>query len=139
MWQLTTTLREHRGDGHVAAYVTAGLTGLEAQHLQVALGRFPDSVMRSVRGWSAESWAVAQDRLRDRGLLAADGLTDQGRALLEEIEVRTDELAWRGGLAALGDSGVDAVLDVLEPSVTALWSSGMLPDVNPTGLPPVRN
>ncbi|MEO6087249.1 MAG: hypothetical protein ABIQ18_29470, partial [Umezawaea sp.] len=27
LWQATTVLREHRGDGHVAALLTAGLTG----------------------------------------------------------------------------------------------------------------
>ena len=30
VWQATTTLREHRGDGHVAALVVAGLGGLES-------------------------------------------------------------------------------------------------------------
>jgi hypothetical protein len=35
IWQLATTLREHRGDGHIAAMVNEGITGLEA-HLQPA-------------------------------------------------------------------------------------------------------
>src|SRR5215472_14676117 len=29
IWQLATTLREHRGDGHIAALVTEGITGLQ--------------------------------------------------------------------------------------------------------------
>jgi len=49
-------LREHRGDGHVAALVTAGLTGLDALHLQVANGRFPEETMRAARGWSDPDW-----------------------------------------------------------------------------------
>jgi hypothetical protein len=35
VWQACTTLREHRGDGHVAALLTHGLDGLEA-HLLAA-------------------------------------------------------------------------------------------------------
>jgi hypothetical protein len=37
VWQACTTLREHRGDGHVAALLTNGLSGLEA-HLLAAPG-----------------------------------------------------------------------------------------------------
>jgi hypothetical protein len=36
LWQACTTLREHRGDGHVAACVAAGLSGLDAHVVQVA-------------------------------------------------------------------------------------------------------
>lgn len=140
LWQVATTLREHRGDGHVAALVAAGISGLEALLLQVGLGRFPDEVMRTVRGWSESAWAEAAAGLRDRGLLAADGsLTPAGRDLLADVEDRTDAASWRGGLAALGEDGVDRVVAALGPSVARLWSSGMLPEVNPTGLPPQRS
>jgi hypothetical protein len=36
LWQLCTSLREHRGDGHVAALTAKGLDGLEA-HVLIAL------------------------------------------------------------------------------------------------------
>ena len=38
LWQATTVLREHRGDGHVAALVDAGLNGLEAHITFVGAG-----------------------------------------------------------------------------------------------------
>ena len=139
LWQLATTLREHRGDGHVAALVSAGVSGLEALLLQVGLGKFPDRLMRSVRGWPEDAWAAAADGLRARGLLGSDAtLTPDGAALLASVEASTDERAWSGCLAALGEAGVDRVVAALRPSVGTLWRSGVLPSVNPTGLPPER-
>jgi hypothetical protein len=144
LWQLATTLREHRGDGHVAAMVSEGITGLEAHLLQAAAGRFPQAVIRQVRGWSEDEWAAAADALCARGLLSRDGtaspdgalsLTPAGRAVLDTIEAHTDERAWTGGLAALGEQGVEEVLAMLRPSVRAVAASGMLPEINPTGLP----
>ena len=72
LWQLTTTLREHRGDGHVAALVTEGITGLQAHLLQSASGHIPQAVLQRARsGWTDEDWAGAADALRARGLLTA--------------------------------------------------------------------
>jgi hypothetical protein len=137
LWQLATTLREHRGDGHIAALVTEGITGLEAHLLQIADGRFPQAVIRQARGWPDEDWAAAAGALRDRGLLAPDAtpvLTAAGRAVLETIEERTDERAWTGGLSRLGEQGAEQVIELLRPSVRALVASGMLPTANPAGL-----
>jgi hypothetical protein len=58
-----------------------------------------------------------------------------GRAVLDTIEAHTDERAWTGGLAALGERGVEEVLALLRPSAHAVAASGMLPDINPTGVP----
>jgi len=137
LWQLATTLREHRGDGHIAALVSEGISGLQAHLLQVADGRFPGELMRQVRGWSVHEWAAAAETLRSRGLLTAGPeprLTSAGRAVLDTIESRTDERAWTGGLSMLGEQGADEVTALLRPSVRAVIGSGMLPEVNPTGL-----
>jgi hypothetical protein len=139
LWQLATTLREHRGDGHVAALLSHGVTGLEALVLQVGAGKFPAELMRSVRGWAVEDWDAAARALRSRGMLDYDGtLTEWGVEFLDAIEERTDERAWTGGLSTLGEGGVEKVLTTLRPSVEALWRSGTLPDINPTGLPAGR-
>ena len=138
LWQIATTLREHRGDGHVAALVTEGITGLQAHLLQAASGRFSQAVIQRARtGWTGEDWAGAAAALRERGLLTVGPglvLTPGGRALLDSVEARTDERAWSGGLAALGEDGAEEVLALLRPSVRAVAGSGMLPEVNPTGL-----
>jgi Helix-turn-helix family len=139
IWQLATTLREHRGDGHIAALVSEGISGLEAHLLQVAAGRFPDALIRQVRGWPAEDWATAARALHGRGLLTAGdspGLTPAGRAVLTAVESRTDERAWTGGLSLLGEQGAEEVLTVLRPSVRAVFAAGIIPEVNPTGLRP---
>jgi hypothetical protein len=137
LWQLATTLREHRGDGHVAALVSEGISGLQAHLLQVADRRFPDVLIRQARGWPREEWATAAKTLQSRGLLTADPtprLTPTGQAVLEAIESRTDKRAWTGGLALLGEHGVEEVIALLQPSVHAVVDSGMLPEVSPTGL-----
>ena len=138
IWQLATTLREHRGDGHIAALVTEGITGLQAHLLQSASGHMPQEVLQRARiGWTDEDWAGAADALRDRGLVTAGpglALTPAGRTLLDSVEASTDERAWSGGLAALGGQGVEEVITLLRPSVRAVGASGMLPEINPTGL-----
>jgi hypothetical protein len=137
LWQLATTLREHRGDGHVAALVGEGISGLQAHLLQVANRRFPGELIRQARGWPEEEWAAAAEALRSRGLLTAGadpGLTPHGETVLTAIESRTDERAWTGGLCLLGEQGLEEVVALLEPSVRAVVASGMLPEVSPTGL-----
>jgi hypothetical protein len=138
LWQLATTLREHRGDGHIAALVTEGISGLQAHLLQSASGHMPLAVLQRARiGWTDDDWAGASDALRGRGLLGqgpGPALTPAGRTLLGSIEARTDERAWSSGLAALGEHGVEEVLTLLRPSVRAVAASGILPEISPTGL-----
>jgi hypothetical protein len=137
LWQLATSLREHRGDGHIAALVTEGITGLQAHLLQLANGRYPEAVIKQARGWPEEDWAIAADALRGRGLLSPDGaptLTATGRDTLDRVETSTDERAWTGALSPLGEQGADEVVTLLQPSVRALAASGILPDINPAGL-----
>jgi hypothetical protein len=54
--------------------------------------------------------------------------------VLAEVESRTDERAWTGGLSLLGEQGAEEVLALLRPSVRAVFASGIMPEVNPTGL-----
>lgn len=93
-WHATTLLREHRGDGHLAALLAAGLDPLEALVTHTASGRgMTPAWVRSTRGWTDEEWKAAQERLRERGLLGADGeLTDAGTALRASLEDGTDAL-----------------------------------------------
>lgn len=132
LWQLATTVREHRGDGHVAALVTAGLSGLDALHLQVAAKDLAPEVMMRARGWSPERWAAARASLVERDLLDEDGLTLTGADVLESVEELTDAAAWQDGLAALP---FDDLVETLAPAAAAVWASGLLPDGNPIGLP----
>lgn len=137
LWQLATALREHRGDGHVAALVGAGVTGRQALVLQAAAGKTPVSVIRPARGVSEREWADAVDELRAAGLVSGepDGpmLTGSGAALLQRVERVTDEAAWNGALAALpSDAGTELVTS-LAPLVDAV-QRGIVPAVSPVGL-----
>ena len=94
MWHGATLLREHRGDGHVAVLLHAGLTGLEALVTHSATGRgFTEAAAKATRGWRDEEWAAACAALAERGLLDDAGLTPDGEELRARIEVQTDALA----------------------------------------------
>lgn len=47
LWHAATLLREHRGDGHVAALVAGGLDGCEAHLTLAATGAVPESQLQS--------------------------------------------------------------------------------------------
>jgi hypothetical protein len=94
LWYAATLLREHRGDGHIAALLHADLNGLEALITHTATGRgFTLPAAKATRGWSEEEWAAESDALVERGLLADDGLTAEGKDLRARVEAETDVLS----------------------------------------------
>ncbi|ASR33875.1 hypothetical protein BAY61_01470 [Prauserella marina] len=134
LWQALTTLREHRGDGHVAALVAADVGPVEAMLLKAHVGEADSETQRTVRRWSEEEWAHGTAELRARGWLnVADRLTEAGRAAHDEIERRTDDAAlspWQ----ALGGTDTERLAELLAPIAEAVRSSGVLPEHNPVGL-----
>jgi hypothetical protein len=134
-WQACTTLREHRGDGHVAALVVHDLSGLEAHLLAAGSQGLPAEVLRDSRGWSAAQWEEGQVRLGDRGLLRPDGAaTEDGQAVRRSVESMTDELAERA-FATLDDEEADRLYRALFAAAADIQRSGTLPFPNPMGLP----
>lgn len=134
LWQATTTLREHRGDGHVSLLVSAGLDGCQALVLFSLSEAIDATVFTASRGWSEEEWAAAGASLRRRGLVGADGLTDDGRRLRHDIERRTDELAWQPW-GSLAPDDLAAVLAALAPAAARIAAASEIPFPNPIGLP----
>ncbi|MBO3751196.1 hypothetical protein J5X84_34415 [Streptosporangiaceae bacterium NEAU-GS5] len=133
LWQASTSLREHRGDGHVALLVAEGLGGLQANVLACAVGNVSPQLMQDARGWSREEWAAAEAELADRGLLDDQGqATDAGRALRRGIEKRTDALA-APPYRVVEDP--EALYQLLKPVALAVGQSGEMPFPNPIGLP----
>jgi hypothetical protein len=129
-----TTLREHRGDGHVVALTTAGLDGCEALLLFAASEGIPATVFRENRGWSAEEWEEARRRLDDRGLLDGDRLSSAGADLRRDIEQLTDELA-RPAFAVLNPEDLVELEAGLRYVAAAVIDAGEIPFPNPIGLP----
>ena len=137
VWQACTTLREHRGDGHLAALVAHGLGGCEAHVLAAAADGIPTEVLRDNRGWSRAQWEDAAAGLSRRGLLRPDGAaSDDGVAWRESIEVTTDVLA-EEAYSSLTDDDVSALYDALVPCARELQESGLYPFPNPMGLPQI--
>ncbi len=135
IWQAATTLREHRGDGHVRALTEAHIDGCEAHVLYAATEGVAPEVLRDNRGWSAEAWHEAGDRLKTRGLLdEGEQSTDAGHDLRRSIEARTDELA-AGPYAALRDGEITELLEASMGIAEPIISSGEIPFPNPMGLP----
>jgi hypothetical protein len=132
LWQAATILREHRGDGHVAALLVAGLEGAQTPVWRSSLDG-ERATLQPARGWTDEEWEDAAARLRDRGWLTADGAaTDAGRAVRDEVEATTDRLAaepWD----RLGPTRSARLRTVLHPLAGRAYAC--LPDVNPIGLP----
>lgn len=135
VWQACTTLREHRGDGHVAALLLRGLGGIDAHLLAAGTKGVPAEVLRDNRGWSEDDWEAATSRLASRGLLHADGrATDAGRTLHAAVEEQTDRLA-APPYAGLSDAALAELYGALSACAREVVASGILPFPNPMGLP----
>ncbi|MDI9885608.1 hypothetical protein QMZ92_14735 [Streptomyces sp. HNM0645] len=127
-WHAATLLREHRGDGHLAALLSAGLDPLEAlvSHTATGKGMSPRWILAS-RGWRRTDWEAASDRLRERGLLDADGeLTEAGTALRAELEEHTDRLDL-APYEHLGAAGVERLTELGRGFLMAAAAAGAFP------------
>jgi hypothetical protein len=129
LWHALAILREHRGDGHIALLVAAGLSGIEALVSYTATGRgFVQPFARASRGWSEQEWDGAVVALAERGVLDASGaLTDDGLALRKRIEDDTNRLG-HAPWAALGDEGAARLGEIGGGLVRALVAAGCFPD-----------
>ncbi|WP_433604426.1 SCO6745 family protein [Prescottella agglutinans] len=128
LWHALTLLREYRGDGHVAALQTAGLSGLEALITHTAAGiGFQKKFAQSRRGWSQAAWDAAVSGLRDRELVDGRGeLTSDGRELRDVVEDLTDELA-AAPWTELGEDGAARLAELTEPWRMSVRESGLFP------------
>jgi hypothetical protein len=130
-WWAATLIREHRGDGHIAALVDAGVAPCEALVLQSTYTAVPREVLQGTRNWPDHEWDAALDSLASRGWVAGDGApTDKGRAGLAAIESRTDELATKPA-AAIGVDAATALAEAALPVAKAVMASGVVPSVTP--------
>src|SRR5206468_2264279 len=110
LFHAASLLREHRGDGHIAALMIEGVGGLEA-HVLFALDMgMPAENFGRIHHLPAAQLAAVIDGLRDRGLIGDDGwLSEPGRAVKQHVEALTDELA--------------ALMATLEPLATLLLAA----------------
>ena len=128
LWHAITLLREYRGDGHIAALVAAGVTGLEAAVLHVAQADlWSRKPLQATRAYSDEEWDGAVARLAERGWLTADAaFTELGRQHRQQVEDLTDVLAipaW----ARIGPDGCARLRTLVQPLSDLVVTSGSFP------------
>ena len=116
LWRACNLLREHRGDSHLAASVSAGLDPVAMNILTELWLGMPLGPYTATRGWSESQIAASAKELEQRGLIASGALTAAGRHFRDDIEERTD---------AMEEKIVQAIGDDFEALVAQLqgWSN----------------
>ena len=137
LWHACTTLREYRGDAHVAALVTADLGVAESLVLTAAWApdRIDADMLRTTRRLSDGIIADARGALIERDLLSADGrLTGDGVALRDDVENRTDQAAARPW-SVLAAADLAWVYRLLASLSSRMIDTGSMRAVTPVGAP----
>jgi hypothetical protein len=125
LWRAADLVREHRGDGHVATCVAAGLGPCEMNIVTELWLGYPLGEYSNTRGWSREATESAIARLTVAGLIANWELTDDGRDFRSTIEQRTDATQ-RTLIDALGDQ-LEPVLAQVSPWSDRCIAAGAFP------------
>jgi len=124
LWHAATLLREHRGDGHNAALVAAGIGGTQAHVLHALSENIPAEKFGRVHHLAADRLAAVVDGMRARGLIDASGwLSDAGRETKQRIESLTDDLA-APAYSSLEPGELDQLIAHLQPISATLDAAG---------------
>jgi len=124
LWHGANLLREHRGDGHVAALVACGIGGTEAHVLHALAEGMPAERFGRVAHLPRARLAGVIEGMRARGLIGADGwLTATGQQTKARVEELTDELA-APAFDALTPHDLARLEADLEPLATVLAAAG---------------
>jgi len=123
LFHAASLLREHRGDGHIAALMSAGVGRLEA-HVLLALDMgMPAANFGRIHHLPAAQIAAVIDGMRDRDLIGADDwLSEQGRAVKQRVEALTDRLAAKP-YESLEPDALDELMASLEPLAELLLAA----------------
>jgi hypothetical protein len=123
LFHAASLLREHRGDGHIAALMIEGVGGLEA-HVLLALDMdMPAEKFGRIHHLPATQLVAVIHGMRGRGLIGDDGwLSEQGRAVKQRIESLTDDLAAKP-YESLEPGELDELMATLEPLARLLLAA----------------
>jgi hypothetical protein len=115
LFHAASLLREHRGDGHIAALMIEGVGGLEAHVLFALAMDMPAEKFGRIHHLPAAQLVAVIGGMRDRGLIGDDGqLSEQGRAVQQRVESLTDDLAAKP-YESLDPGELDELTSALEP------------------------
>jgi hypothetical protein len=128
LWHAADLVREHRGDTHTAAWITAGLTAPQVMMLTELWWGLPHGLYLATRHWSDDAIAEGLAGLRAEGLVDGDppALTDAGIRLRADLERATDAAELRV-LDALEPAEVDELLGLLAPWADTICRGGGYP------------
>jgi hypothetical protein len=123
LFQAASLLREHRGDGHIAALMIEGVGGLEAHALFALDMGLPAEKFGRIHHLPTAQLGGLIEGMRDRGLIGDDGwLSEQGRAVKQRVESLTDDLAAKP-YESLAATELDELMAALEPLATLLLAA----------------
>lgn len=124
LWHGANLLREHRGDGHVAALLAVGIGGTEAHVLHALSEGMPPEQFGRVSHLPRSQLTAVVDGMRTRGLVGDDDwLTSTGRQAKERVEALTDELA-APAYDTLQPAELEQLVEDLEPLAAVLVAAG---------------
>jgi hypothetical protein len=132
LWRRTDMLREYRGDSHINAWTTAGIDACEMCLLTEPYWGLPLRTYSRTRAWSDAEFDTATEQLTRRGWIHEGGLTEEGRAERERIELATD-LQCKRFVDDLGDD-IDELVALLSPWGKAIRSAKGYPASGPQEL-----
>lgn len=123
LFHAASLLREHRGDGHIAALISEGVGRTEAHVLHALYMSLPAGQFGRLHHLPAAQLVAVADAMRSRGLIGDDDwLTDQGRAVKQRVESLTDDLAV-APYERLDPVELDELMAALEPLATVLLAA----------------
>lgn len=115
LFHAASLLREHRGDGHVAALMAEGVGGLEAHVLLAVDLGIPARTFGRIHHLPAAQLDALIDGMTARGLIEDEtSFTPAGRQVKDRVEDLTDRLA-AAPYAALEPAEVDELVAALQP------------------------
>jgi len=129
-WRAADRVREHRGDGHVAAWAPL-VDSCEITVMSELAWGIPPRTYVFTRGYDEADVDAAYERLESRGLVGSGALTSHGAELRSSIEDRTDESV-RTVIDRLGEDA-DELFGILEPLTASVLAGGGYP-VDPSRL-----
>jgi len=135
-FHLGDMLRECRGDAHISSWTSAALDAVEIALLNDVYMGLPLRSYSRTRGWNDDELAAGEERLRRRGWLEDQALSDDGREARESIERATDHQMQPALDALAGD--FDELIGILRPWGATICEAGGYIS-GPVDLWPVRD
>jgi hypothetical protein len=115
LFHAASLLREHRGDGHIAALMAEGIGGLEAHVLLAIDLGMPARTFGRIHHLPSGLLSDLLDTMTTRGLIEDEQtFTPAGRRVKDRVETLTDELAV-APYHALDTAQLDELMAALEP------------------------